>query len=65
MASGLLAPPFIDDPVRCAMSDPATMYDAWFVPAVFAPLAQVVVGRTAIPAHARVLDVARASNVMA
>lgn len=47
------------------MTDPATTYNAWFVPAVFAPLAQVVVGQTAIPAHARVLDVACGSGIVA
>lgn len=47
------------------MTDPATTYDAWFVPAVFAPLAQVVVGQTAIPRHARVLDVACGSGIVA
>lgn len=47
------------------MSDPASIYDAWFVPAVFAPLAQEVVARTAIPPQARVLDVACGSGIVA
>jgi hypothetical protein len=47
------------------MSDPATMYDAWFVPTVFAPLVRAVIAQNAIPTHARELDVARGSNVMA
>ena len=47
------------------MTDPATIYDAWFVPAVFAPLAQTVVGQTSIPSHARVLDVACGSGIVA
>lgn len=47
------------------MTDPATTYDAWFVPAVFAPLAQSVVAHTAISSRARVLDVACGSGIVA
>jgi SAM-dependent methyltransferase len=41
------------------------MYEDWFVPAVFAPLAREVIGRTDVPAGARVLDVACGSGIVA
>lgn len=47
------------------MTDPASTYDAWFVPAVFAPLARAVIAETALPAAARVLDVACGSGIVA
>lgn len=47
------------------MTDPATIYEEWFVPAVFAPLAREVLNQTDIPADARVLDVACGSGIVA
>ena len=47
------------------MADPATIYEEWFVPAVFAPLAREVMAETAIPPDARVLDVACGTGVVA
>ncbi len=47
------------------MSDPATVYEEWFVPAVFAPLARSVIGVTEVPADARVLDVACGTGIVA
>ncbi len=47
------------------MTDPATIYEEWLVPAVFEPLAQQVLARTDVPSSARVLDVACGSGVVA
>lgn len=47
------------------MTDPATVYDSWFVPALFAPMAQQLLAETAIPSGARVLDVACGSGIVA
>jgi ubiquinone/menaquinone biosynthesis C-methylase UbiE len=47
------------------MTDPATIYEDWFVPAVFAPLARKVIDQTEIPVHARVLDVACGTGIVA
>ncbi len=47
------------------MTDPATIYEEWFVPAVFAPLARKVTARTEIPTNARVLDVACGTGIVA
>ena len=47
------------------MADPAAIYEEWFVPAVFAPLAREVTARTKIPADARVLDVACGTGIVA
>jgi SAM-dependent methyltransferase len=50
---------------RSAMTDPATIYETWFVPALFAPLAREVLARTDVPEDARVLDVACGSGIVA
>ncbi len=47
------------------MTNPATIYEEWFVPAVFAPLAREVVARTEIAPGARVLDVACGTGIVA
>lgn len=47
------------------MTDPVSIYEAWFVPAVFAPLARQVAGRVAIAPDARVLDVACGTGIVA
>jgi SAM-dependent methyltransferase len=47
------------------MTDPTAVYEEWFVPAVFAPLAREVLAQTAIPATARILDVACGSGIVA
>lgn len=47
------------------MTDPATIYEKWFVPAVFAPLARTVLDGTDIASGARVLDVACGSGIVA
>ena len=47
------------------MTDPAAIYEEWFVPAVFAPLAREVIARTDFPADARVLDVACGTGIVA
>jgi ubiquinone/menaquinone biosynthesis C-methylase UbiE len=47
------------------MKNPATIYEEWFVPAVFAPLAREVIDRTEVPAGARVIDVACGSGIVA
>jgi SAM-dependent methyltransferase len=47
------------------MTDPATIYEEWRVPAVFAPLARQVLDQTEIPPGARVLDVACGSGIVA
>jgi SAM-dependent methyltransferase len=47
------------------MTDPATIYEAWFVPAVFAPLARQVLDQRTIPPRARVLDVACGTGIVA
>src|SRR5262245_36332352 len=55
---------FPDGNIACAqsrnrrMSDPESVYEEWFVPAVFAPLARQVLAMTDIRPGARVLDVA-------
>ncbi len=47
------------------MTDPATIYEEWFVPALFAPLARQVLADTDVAAGARVLDVACGSGIAA
>jgi SAM-dependent methyltransferase len=47
------------------MADPASTYEEWFGPAVFAPLARAVIGATDIPLDARVLDVACGTGIVA
>jgi ubiquinone/menaquinone biosynthesis C-methylase UbiE len=47
------------------MTDLATIYEEWFVPALFAPLARAVLGQTAVPPRARVLDVACGTGIVA
>ena len=47
------------------MTDPATLYEAWFVPAVFAPSARQLLDRVAIAPDARVLDIACGSGIVA
>lgn len=47
------------------MTDPAAVYDAWFVPALFAPMARQLLAETAFPSGARVLDVACGSGIVA
>lgn len=47
------------------MTDPATIYEDWFVPAVFAPLARKVIAQTEIAPDARVLDVACGTGIVA
>jgi SAM-dependent methyltransferase len=47
------------------MSDPAEMYDSWFVPVLFAPVAEQMAAGTALPPHARVLDVACGTGIVA
>jgi SAM-dependent methyltransferase len=47
------------------MTDPATLYEEWFVPAVFAPSARQVLDQTEVSPGARVLDVACGSGIMA
>lgn len=47
------------------MINPATIYEDWFVPAVFAPLAHRVLENTEIPPGARVLDVACGTGIVA
>ena len=36
------------------MTDPAEVYDSWFVPVLFAPVAEQMVAGTALPPQARV-----------
>jgi len=40
------------------MTDPADVYDSWFVPVLFAPVAEQMVASTSLPPQARVLDIA-------
>ncbi len=40
------------------MTDPAEVYDSWFVPVLFAPVAEQMVAGTSLPPQARVLDIA-------
>lgn len=47
------------------MTDPAAIYDAWFVPVLFAPVAEQMVAGTALPPQARVLDVACGTGIVA
>jgi SAM-dependent methyltransferase len=47
------------------MASPAAIYEEWFVPAVFAPLAREVIGGTNVPTNARVLDVACGTGIVA
>jgi ubiquinone/menaquinone biosynthesis C-methylase UbiE len=47
------------------MSNAAAIYEEWFVPALFAPLARDVLDHTDIPAGARVLDVACGTGIVA
>ena len=47
------------------MASPAAIYEEWFVPAVFAPLARAVITETEISPEARVLDVACGTGIVA
>lgn len=47
------------------MGDPAAIYEEWFVPAVFAPLARAVIDDTEVAPDARVLDVACGTGIVA
>src|SRR4051794_15567511 len=47
------------------MTDPAALYEDWFVPAVFAPLARKVLASMEIASGAQVLDVACGSGIVA
>lgn len=47
------------------MSDPAEIYDSWFVPVLFAPVAEQMVTGTALPPQARVLDIACGTGIVA
>ncbi|MDQ2651424.1 MAG: methyltransferase domain-containing protein [Chloroflexota bacterium] len=47
------------------MTDPAEIYDSWFVPVLFAPVAEQMVAGTALPPRARVLDVACGTGIVA
>lgn len=47
------------------MTTPATMYEEWFVPAVFAPLARETLAMTDLAPDARILDVACGSGIVA
>ena len=47
------------------MTDPAAIYEEWFVPAVFAPLARAVISASDISPDARVLDVACGTGIVA
>lgn len=47
------------------MSDPAEVYDSWFVPVLFAPVTEQMVAGAALPPQARVLDVACGTGVVA
>ena len=47
------------------MTDPASIYEEWFVPALFAPLAREVLAHTNIAADARLLDVACGTGIVA
>ena len=47
------------------MSDPAEIYDSWFVPILFAPLAEQMVADTSLPPRARVLDVGCGTGIVA
>jgi len=47
------------------MTDPAALYENWFVPAVFAPMARRLLDRTEVSPGARVLDVACGSGIVA
>lgn len=47
------------------MTDPAEIYDSWFVPVLFAPVAEQMVAGTALLPRARVLDVACGTGIVA
>jgi SAM-dependent methyltransferase len=47
------------------VTDPAMIYEEWFVPAVFAPMARLVLAQTDIAPGARILDVACGSGIVA
>jgi ubiquinone/menaquinone biosynthesis C-methylase UbiE len=47
------------------MTDPAEIYDSWFVPVLFAPVAEQMVHGTALPPRARVLDIACGTGIVA
>src|SRR3954452_11473221 len=47
------------------MTDPASLYEEWFVPAMFAPLAQLVLATIGMQPGTRVLDVACGSGIVA
>src|SRR5262245_50546422 len=47
------------------MSDPASIYEEWFVPAMFAPLAQRVLAGSDVRSGSRLLDVACGTGIVA
>lgn len=47
------------------MTDPAEIYDSWFVPVLFAPVAEQMVAGAAQPPQARVLDIACGTGIVA
>jgi ubiquinone/menaquinone biosynthesis C-methylase UbiE len=47
------------------MTDPATIFEEWSVPAIFAPCARRMLDQMAIPVNARVLDVACGTGIVA
>ena len=47
------------------MTDPAEIYDSWFVPVLFAPVAEQMVAGTALPPQARALDIACGTGIVA
>lgn len=55
----------VDRTEGAPMTDPATIFEEWSVPAIFAPHARQVLGQMAIPITARVLDVACGSGIVA
>jgi ubiquinone/menaquinone biosynthesis C-methylase UbiE len=47
------------------MTDPAEVYDSWFVPVLFAPVAERMVAGTSLPPQTRVLDIACGTGIVA
>jgi SAM-dependent methyltransferase len=47
------------------MTDPAEVYDSWFVPVLFAPVAEQMVAGTVLPPQSRVLDIACGTGIVA